>query len=201
MIFLEERKGRIVAECTVLERRHTARYRGFESLSFRTIKPPYTLGRFYCMMDWDSSGIRRAWGECPMNFIDSEIARIMTKPILKFVLAFQGAYYVLTGFWAIVALNHFAKFTGLHSGAIEIADRFEMISMAALATVIGVFFIVSALRENLLRPAGFLALGVALAIIIPELIYLPQIGNPLLFWIDFAEESVVALLLVSVVFR
>lgn len=29
---------------------------------------------------------------------------------------------------------------------------------------------------------------------IPELIYLPKIGNPILFWFDFIEEGAIGLL-------
>ena len=76
-----------------------------------------------------------------------------------------------------------------------------MHSIVGTALTIGLFFIWSANKEELRKPAGFLALGLAIAIIVPELIYLPQIGNPPLFWLDFIEETVIALLIVIALFH
>ena len=118
----------------------------------------------------------------------------MKTKILKFVLIFQGLYYSITGFWVIVSLDSFSRITKHHG------EPFEMHSMAALVLVLGLFFIWSALKENLQRSVGFLVLGSAIAIIIPELMYLPQMGNHILFWADFIEESIVAILLASVLF-
>lgn len=89
----------------------------------------------------------------------------------------------------------------MHADGLDAADRFDMYSIAGMALVIGIFFIWSALKEELRRPVGFLALGLALAILIPELIYLPKIGNPTLFWVDFAEEVIVGLLLLYALFK
>lgn len=108
---------------------------------------------------------------------------------LKIILLFQGVYYISTAFWAIVSLDSFSQVTG-HFG-----DPFEMHSIAALALVLGIFFIWGVIKEEVRKYAAFLALGTAITVIIPELIYLPKIGNPILFWIDFIEESIVALLL------
>lgn len=124
----------------------------------------------------------------------------MKSKILKFVLIFQGFYYSVTAFWAIIALDHFARVTSLHLESLNTIGRFEMESIVALSFVLGIFFILSANKRTMQRPAGFLALGIAIAVIIPELIYLPQIGNPPLFWLDFAEESIVALLLITALF-
>ena len=109
-------------------------------------------------------------------------------PILKVTLIFQGFYYFLTGLWAIVSLDSFSRITE-HYG-----EPFEMHSIAAMALVIGLFLLWGSFKEGLRRPAGFLVLGLVLAIMIPELIYLPQMGNPILFWIDFIEEGTIGLL-------
>lgn len=109
--------------------------------------------------------------------------------MLKYLLTFQGLYYALTGLWAIVSLESFSRITR-HSG-----DPFEMHSIAAMALIIGLFFLWSSRKEELLRPVGYLALGFVLAVMIPELIYLPKIGNPILFWVDFAEEGIIGILL------
>lgn len=116
----------------------------------------------------------------------------MRAKLLPWVLGFQGAYYALTGLWALVSLESFSRVTG-HAG-----DPFEMHSIAAMALVLGLFFIRSAREPSLRRPAGALALGIAVAVLVPELIYLPQIGNPVLFWVDFAEETAVAVVLAAI---
>lgn len=124
----------------------------------------------------------------------------MKSKILKFILIFQGLYYSLTGLWAIVALEHFAAVTGMRADGLDAADRFDMYSIAGMALVIGIFFVWAAFKEELRRPVGFFALGLVLAILIPELIYLPRIGNPPLFWVDFVEESIVGFLLLYALF-
>lgn len=113
----------------------------------------------------------------------------MKNRILKFVLVFQGFYYAITGLWAIVSLESFSRITR-HFG-----DPFEMHSISAMSFIIGLFFLWSSRKEELLRSAGYLALGFVLAVMIPELIYLPQIGNPTLFWADFALEGIIGILL------
>lgn len=115
----------------------------------------------------------------------------MNTKLLKFVLIFQGLYYALTGLWAIVSLESFSRLTEHdHHG-----EPFEMHSIAAMALVSGIFLIYGGLKEELRRAGGFLGLGFAFAVMIPELIYLPQIGNPFLFWVDFAIEAVAGILL------
>ena len=115
--------------------------------------------------------------------------------ILKLVLLFQGLYYSLTAIWAIVSLESFSRITQ-HFG-----DPFEMYSIAGLALALGLFFLFSSRREELLRPVGFLALGSAIAVIIPEIIFLPREGNPPLFWADFVEEVLVAVILAGALFK
>lgn len=109
--------------------------------------------------------------------------------VLKSVLLFQGLYYSLTGLWAIVDLDNFSRATN-HFG-----DAFEMHSIAALAMVLGLFFIWGSLKEELRKPAGFLLVGSALAVVIPEAVYLPRMHDSVtLFWVDFVEEIVIILL-------
>lgn len=109
--------------------------------------------------------------------------------VLKSVLLFQGLYYSLTGLWAIVDLDNFSRATN-HFG-----DAFEMHSIAALAVVLGLFFIWSSVKEELRKPAGFLLIGMALAVVIPEAVYLPRMHDGVtLFWVDFVEEIVIILL-------
>lgn len=118
----------------------------------------------------------------------------MNYKIFKFTLMFQGLYYAITGLWAIVNLESFSRLTN-HYG-----DPFEMYSIAGMALVVGLFLIWSAQKEVARKPAGFLALGFVLAVIIPEAIFLPQIGNPPLFWIDFVIEAIIGFLLLISLF-
>lgn len=115
--------------------------------------------------------------------------------MLKIILLAQGLYYGLTGIWAIVALDNFSQVTG-HYG-----DPFEMHSIAALAVVLGVAFIFGALYDKYRIFAGWLVLGSALAVIVPELVYLSEIKNTLFLW-DLFEEILVAILtIVGLKFR
>lgn len=118
----------------------------------------------------------------------------MKQKLLKFILIFQGLYYALTGLWAIVSLDSFSRLTAHHG------EPFEMHSIAAMALVLGLFLIYGALKDELHKAAGYLALGFVLAVMIPELIYLPQIGNPILFWADFALEGVIGVLIAIALF-
>lgn len=112
----------------------------------------------------------------------------MTEKIIKILLIFQGLYWSITGLWALVALDHFSRVTGLHREGLHVTDRFEMYSISTLAVVLGLFFIWGARKKEFLKPTAILALSLAIAVIIPELIYLPQMKDMALFWLDFAEE-------------
>lgn len=67
--------------------------------------------------------------------------------------------------------------------------------------VLGAFFLWGACDEAVRRPAALLALGAAVAVMIPEAVYLPRLGNPRLFWVDFAEETLVAVTLAAALLR
>ena len=116
----------------------------------------------------------------------------MRNTILKIALTIQGLYWGLTGLWALIDVDHFSITTGLHTQALDVTERFEMISIAALAFVLALFFLWGARNKNLLKPAALLAAGTAIAVIIPEAIYLPQMEGVFLFWLDFVEEIVIA---------
>lgn len=75
-----------------------------------------------------------------------------------------------------------------------------MYSIAALALVLALFFIWGARNKTLLKPAALLAAGTAIAVIIPEAIYLPQMEGVTLFWLDFAEEIVIAVVILTTLF-
>ena len=116
---------------------------------------------------------------------------IKTK-LFKFVLLFQGLYYSITGLWAIVALNNFYSFTRGSYEEITPDHKFVIFANAAFFVAIGIFLLLGGIRKGWMNPAIFVALAVAIAVMVAELIYLPQIGNPVLFWLDFVEEAAVA---------
>lgn len=124
----------------------------------------------------------------------------MRTKILKFVLIFQGLYWGLAGLWAVISVDHFSLVTGLHSEPLDVTGRFEMVSIATLSIALAIFFIWGARNKNLLKPAALLAVGTAIAVIIPEAIYLPQMEGIFLFWLDFAEEIVITVVILTALF-
>lgn len=106
--------------------------------------------------------------------------------LLTLLLYWQGIYYGVTGIWALVALGSFSRLTG------DSGDPFDMRSISALALVLGIAFIRGAMLEKYLVFAGWLLLGSALAVIIPELIYFDEIWGTL-FLADLLEEVCVAI--------
>ncbi len=111
--------------------------------------------------------------------------------LLKLLLLWQGFYYCVTGIWALVALGSFSRLTG------DSGDPFDMRSIAALALVLGIAFIRGAMLEKHLVFVGWLLLGSALAVILPELVYFPEIWGTL-FVADLLEEVCIAIATVFV---
>lgn len=124
----------------------------------------------------------------------------MRQKILKFALIFQGLYWGFAGLWAVISVDHFSLVTGLHAEPLDVTGRFEMISIAMLSIVLSLFFLWGAFNKKLLKPAALLAVGTAIAVIIPEAIYLPQMQGVTLFWLDFAEEIVIAVVILVALF-
>lgn len=109
--------------------------------------------------------------------------------LAKYVVGFQGWYYFLTGLWALISLGSFNRIVG-HQ---HLGEPFEMHSLAALSLILGLYFIFS-VRKPLLterRDVLFLVMGMAVAVAAVELVYLPG-GGWNLFWVDMAEEILVA---------
>ena len=107
--------------------------------------------------------------------------------LLKFLLLFQGLYYVLTGLWALFALEHFMAFTR-HRG-----DAFDMTSIAALAVALGAVFIAASRRPESHPLVIWLLFGSAVAVVAPEILFLSEIRHSLFFY-DIFEEAAVAVL-------
>src|SRR3990170_1675129 len=110
----------------------------------------------------------------------------MRRKVLRWVLGWQGAYYILVGLWAIIDLGSFSGVTNHHG------EPFEMHSIAAMALVLGGAFLYAARRPEENRPLVVLALATALGVVLPEAYYLPRMEEWNLFWLDLGEETIVA---------
>ena len=115
----------------------------------------------------------------------------------KYVIAFQGFYYLITGLWALIALDSFNRVVGHgHQGL-----AFEMHSIAAMSVVLGLYYISVVRKPDWFKKridVAYLVIGVALAVVIVEIVYLPLMGWNL-FWLDLAEEVLIVLLLLWVI--
>ena len=115
----------------------------------------------------------------------------------RYVIGFQGFYYLITGLWALLFLSNFERVVGhMHEGL-----PFEMHSIAAMSVVLGVYFIYSVRSRNWFKnniSIAYLVMGIALSVILVELFYLPKMGWNL-FWVDLIEEILITLLLLWVI--
>ena len=115
----------------------------------------------------------------------------------KYVIGFQGFYYFITGLWASISLESFNAVVGhTHPG-----PGFEMHSIAAMSVVLGLYYLHIVRKPDWFktnRDIAYLVIGVALAVVLVELVYLPGMGFNL-FWFDMVEEAIIAILLFGVV--
>lgn len=107
--------------------------------------------------------------------------------VIPTLLALHGAYYALTGLWALVSLESFNQIVRyVHTG-----DAFEMHSIAAMAVALGLVFMLASKNIKQNRLVVLTASLVAVSVVLVELVYLPGRGWNL-FWLDFVEEAFVA---------
>lgn len=100
----------------------------------------------------------------------------------RWILAAQGAYYVLTGLWSII---HFSSFT--RAVALTI-NPFQAHAFAAVIVVVGANLAEAARRDAPGRFPTQLGAAVAGAIALVELIWLPRLGPGGALWLDFVVE-------------
>ncbi len=114
----------------------------------------------------------------------------------RYVIGFQGFYYLIAGLWALISIESFNYIIGhIHENSF-----FEMHSIAAMSVVLGIYFIYSVKEKDWYKKnlnVSYLVIGIALAIIIVELIYLPSMGWNL-FWLDLIEEFLIVISLIFV---
>ena len=117
----------------------------------------------------------------------------------RYVIAFQGFYYILTGLWALISLESFNVIVGhVHEN-----NAFEMHSIAAMAVVLGLYYTYSVMEKDWFKNnfnIVYLVIGINLSIILVELFYFNTI-KPTLFLLDFAEEIVITILLIFAIKR
>lgn len=106
--------------------------------------------------------------------------------LLQRALTFQGLFYLAVNLWALVATQHFLSYSN------PAADFFEARSFAAISIVTAIFFLVGAWRQDLLRPAAFLGLGMAVAMTLVEIFHLPALGWRTILWFDLVLEIILA---------
>lgn len=115
----------------------------------------------------------------------------------RYLIGFQGFYYLFTGIWALISIESFNYIVGhTHDNSF-----FEMHTIAAMSVVLGLFFIYSIKEKNWYKKnlnVAYLVMGITLSVIIIELIYLPSMGWNL-FWLDLIEEFLIFILLIFVI--
>ncbi len=115
----------------------------------------------------------------------------------KYVVGFQGLYYIVTGLWALISIESFNKIIShAHEG-----PAFEMHSIAAMALVLGLYYIYSVKDKNWFKTRKdiiYLVIGINLSIILVELIYFSAITGTL-FLFDLIEEIIITILLLWII--
>lgn len=114
-----------------------------------------------------------------------------------YVIGFQGFYYIITGLWALISIESFNQIVShAHEG-----PAFEMHSIAAMAIVLGLYYLYSIRDKNWFKTKKdiiYLVIGINLAIILIELIYFSTIRGTL-FLLDLIEEIIITILLFWVI--
>lgn len=116
-----------------------------------------------------------------------------TERYIRILLAFQGILYIAFNVWALIATSHYLSF--IH----EEGSMLETRELAAVTSVAAIFFMAGAWRKDLMRPAAFLGLGIALALTVVQLFHLPSVG---ITWLigDFVVELAMSGLYVAFIF-
>ena len=113
---------------------------------------------------------------------------------LKIILSGLGIYYLIFGLWSIIEIESFSDFTRYQG------DFFLKTTAGVLFSVLGAIFVYTGLREKLMGEVRYFAISTALGIMSLEIYYLPKIGNPFPFWIDFGIEGIFVVLLLTTIF-
>ena len=108
----------------------------------------------------------------------------------RWVVIALGAYYVVTGLWAIIHFPSFARAVGLT------INPFQAQAFAALILVVGANLLDAARRGAPGHFPTLLGATVAASIALVELIWLPRLEPAGALWLDLVVELAFAILLV-----
>src|SRR5258708_19406636 len=108
--------------------------------------------------------------------------------VAEWLAAGQGFYYFATGLWSLVSVSSFMAVTGPKT------DRWLVQVVGALVLVIGVVFLVAALRSVLSLELGLLMVGSSLALGLIDVVYVLKGVLPPIYTVDAIEEFAVLLL-------
>ena len=116
-------------------------------------------------------------------------------PLVRAVLAVQGALYVISGLWPLINLSTFELVTGPKT------DDWLVRTVGVLLAVIGAVLAAAAAQPRVERLLAMLAIGVALALASVEVSYVVSGTISRVYLIDAALESLFAALLVFAAVR
>ncbi|RJQ65710.1 MAG: hypothetical protein C4519_27390 [Desulfobacteraceae bacterium] len=83
----------------------------------------------------------------------------------RFVVWIQGLYYLVMGLWPVLNIGSFEEVTGPKT------DLWLVKTVGILIVVCGFVLVLSAYRRRIRLEVAFLGIGIALALIIIELVY------------------------------
>jgi hypothetical protein len=109
--------------------------------------------------------------------------------LAKLVLFFQGGYYLVTGLWSLISVESFSVFTQYRG------DFFLKQTAGLLFSIIGGIFLYFASKNILVKELSIFALLNVLGVMLIEAYYVPKVGNPFPFWLDFGLEAVIGTLI------
>lgn len=116
-------------------------------------------------------------------------------PLVRAVLAVQGALYIVTGLWPLIHLASFEFVTGPKT------DDWLVRTVGVLLAVIGAVLTAAAAQPRVERLLAMLAIGVALALASVEVSYVVSGTIGRIYLLDAALESLFAALLVFAAVR
>jgi len=118
-----------------------------------------------------------------------------TSSIAEWLAAAQGFYYFATGLWPLVHMRSFLAVTGPKT------DLWLVQVVACLVLVMGIVFLVGALRSVLSLEIGILMLGTSLALGLIDVVYVTKGVLPPIYLADSIEEFAVALMCLAFLHR
>lgn len=106
------------------------------------------------------------------------------------VILLQGAYYVLTGIWPLAHFSSFSRAVALS------VNPFQAQAFGAVLVVLGAHLLEAGRREPPGASTTLLAIAVAGAISVINMIWLPRLGAASALWGDLLVEVAIAVALV-----